>query len=64
LREKYENIPFTCISPGLVDDSVVLIALVDTPKNAPVDLPAKFGKYPVLIDYGAFEFRPCSPFIS
>src|SRR4051794_15647302 len=51
--EYKKEIPFSCVCEGLVDDKEVIVAFVDQPEGTPVELPAKYKGYPVLISYEA-----------
>src|ERR1700722_17601119 len=48
-----KKVPFSYVCEGLVDDKEVIITFVDQLEGTPVDLPAEFEGFPVLISYEA-----------
>ncbi|GBC05320.1 hypothetical protein RclHR1_06180005 [Rhizophagus clarus] len=48
-----DDVPFSYVCGGLVDDKEVIIAFVNQPEGTPVYLPTEFKGFPVLISYEA-----------
>ncbi|RIA81714.1 hypothetical protein C1645_744313 [Glomus cerebriforme] len=50
-----KSAPISIVIPRMINGDGSLMVWVDLPKGTPVDLPAKFGEYPVYVDYGIIE---------
>ncbi|RGB25857.1 hypothetical protein C1646_771176 [Rhizophagus diaphanus] len=60
-----KDTPLSYMNSGIVNGRPAIIAYVHVPKGTPVELPAEFEGYPVLLDYGTIEpachTRPVAP---
>ena len=50
-----KDTPLSYMNSGIVNGGPAIIAYVHVPKGTPVELPAEFEGYPVLLDYGTIE---------